>query len=89
MKLQELDFEVRHRKGKLNVMPDALSQSFNESCVIDIPEEVEILELKHYQERFSCIIDIPEEQSDKENQENKLNWYAALVKKAQGSRRDK
>lgn len=41
MKLQSLDFEVFHRKGKQNVVPDTLSRAIEliDYCVIDMPSD--------------------------------------------------
>lgn len=46
MKLQSLEFEVVHRKGKLNIVPDTLSRSVDiiDCCIIDIPDQVDKVE---------------------------------------------
>ena len=39
VKMQQFDFELEHRKGSLNVVPDALSRAPKESCLIEPNEE--------------------------------------------------
>lgn len=63
MRLSQYDMEIVHRKGALNVIPDALSRAPIETCVITV-KETDVEADPWYKGMLQKVVDFPEKYSE-------------------------